>query len=83
MRRFVRSFFIRRKAQVTVIQDGALRQFEVWIWRAGETAVTLLRHFPYGIGASHFVKDVAVRAAHEVVDAEKHRIAVTADDAEP
>ncbi len=71
MRRFVRTFFARRKAQVTVIQDGASRQFEVWIWKAGETKLTLLHHFPYAIGASHFVKEVAVDRALEIVKAEK------------
>jgi hypothetical protein len=73
VRRFIRSFFIRRKAQVTVIQDGAQRQFEVWIWRAADHTLTLLRHFPYGLGASSFVKEVAVKAALEIVAAEKQR----------
>ena len=71
MRRFVRSFFIRRKAQVTVIQDGAQRQFEIWIWRAGDHSLTLLDRYPYAIGASDFVKAIAVQRALGVVADEK------------
>ncbi|MES2341699.1 MAG: hypothetical protein V4597_08475 [Pseudomonadota bacterium] len=70
MRRFVRSFFVRRKAQVTVIQDGDSRQFEVWVWRP-RTAPAMVRHFPYAPGAASFVRDVAVRAAVDLASAEK------------
>lgn len=73
MRRFVRSFFVRRKAQVTVIQDGEARQFEVWLWTAAGNAMTMIHHYPYAPGASAVVKGIAVKAAAARADAEKGR----------
>ncbi len=48
MRRFVRSFLVKRRAQVTVVQDGRARAFEVWVWHAQDGHVTLAETLPYG-----------------------------------
>ena len=73
MRRFVRTFFVKRRAQVTVLQDSGLRQFEVYRWRAeapqgdGLERVTT---FPYAEGGQDFVKEAAVSTARQIVGRE-------------
>ncbi len=78
MRRFIRSFFVRRRQQVTVVQDGTARQFEIWVWRAADHTLTLERHYPYGPGGADFVRDVAVREAKQMAETEKRRGALQA-----
>lgn len=66
MRRFVRTFFVKRHAQVTVLQDGDLRAFEVLRWRASERTVEKVASFPYPQDppeAKESVKEIAVAEA--------------------
>ncbi len=71
MRRFVRTFFAKRRAQVTVVQDSAVREFEVHVWRA-DTGLVRVARYPYAPGgtAAHYVKDVAVAEARRLVAVE-------------
>lgn len=65
MRRFVRTFLVRRRGQFTVIQDSELRLFEVWRFSAAFGLETIAR-YPYAAndrGAEDFVRGVAVREA--------------------
>ncbi len=73
MRRFVKSIFVRRHLQVTVIQDGKARQFEIWVWRAADHSLTMRHHYPYAPGASSFVKTIAVTEAVRIAAEAKAR----------
>lgn len=70
MRRFVRTFFIKRHAQITVLEDSAARAFIVYRWRSGDETVTQLATFPYEPGMSPEIRPAAIAAAKRAVEEE-------------
>lgn len=71
MRRFVRTFFVKRSGQVTVLQDSTAREFEIWRWTA-QGGLVLVTKYPYADapGAMGFVRETALAAAKRIVDEE-------------
>ena len=48
MRRFVRSYSVKRAHMVTVVKDTAARTFEVWLWTLQDGAPhSVVGTFPY------------------------------------
>jgi hypothetical protein len=66
VRRFVRSHLIKRLAQVTVVQDGTGRRFEVLVWRSEARELYLAAAYGYEPGRSFEARDNALAAAHEL-----------------
>ncbi len=69
----MRSFFVRRKAQVTVIHDGVARQFEVWVFKPTVSESRMVRHFPYSPGCTAAARETAVESAKGYADLERGR----------
>ena len=66
MRRFVKSYNVRRHCQYTVVQDGDSRQFEVIRWRAGARDLETVETIPYDPdvpGNREYVRLLAIDAA--------------------
>jgi hypothetical protein len=71
MRRFIKTLFVRRAAQFTVIQDGEARQFELWRWKPAGNGLDRVQVFPYAPGADAFARDAAVAECQRMHAAEK------------
>jgi hypothetical protein len=68
MRRFVKTFLVRRRGQFTVIQDGEKRVFEVWHWSA-EHGLSTAARLPYARDdrrAEGYVRGAAIREAERL-----------------
>lgn len=70
MRRFVKTFFVKRLGQVTVLQDGGTREVEVWRWRAAERQIVKVTSFPYAPGCAIIARTAAIVVARQLADAE-------------
>lgn len=71
MRRFVKTIFVKRLAQLTVLQDGATREVEVWRWRAQERQIIKLTSFPYASGGALVAREAAIREARRLAAIEE------------
>lgn len=71
MKRFIRTLFVKRVAQITVVHDSDASEFVVLRWRAasGQT-VERLKAFPYEPGRSSVGKDEAIGYMKTVHEAE-------------
>jgi hypothetical protein len=47
VRKFVKTYLVRRRGQFTVIEDSSARVFEVWRWSA-ESGLEVIGRYPYG-----------------------------------
>lgn len=77
MRRFIKTFFVKRVAQITVLQDGSDRSFEVLVWRAA-TGLMQGKKFYYAPGASIVARDAALTEAKRLLEAETPKITICA-----
>ncbi len=78
MRRFIRSFFVKRRAQVTVIQDSTSREFVIYLWRAGATGLHRIKSLPYDEGTlPSAVRPVAIAEAKRISETERGDEAAT------
>lgn len=68
MRTFVKTHFVKRSAQITVIHDSETREFEVWKWTATEGLVRVTA-FVHAAGASVVAKESAMKYARGLYEA--------------
>lgn len=74
MKRFIKTYTVRRFVQFTVIQDGERRTFTVQRWAAEDDTTEAIQAFPYQ-AESPFdlqrVRGVAIAAAFQLAEAER------------
>lgn len=70
MRRFVRTHFVRRVCQYTVVQDSQAGAFELWRFSA-EAGLAVVAKYAYDRDTEHDVRGVAVRFAGLLAEAER------------
>lgn len=70
MRRFVRSYLVKRIAQYTVVHDDALRCFEVWCYTA-ETGLASSAVYAYTPSQKDAAREAALRDARAKATAAK------------
>lgn len=70
MRRFVKSYLVKRLAQYTVVNDDTLQGFEVWRYSA-ELGLTCLQTFPYRPSTKDGAREAALRRARELATRDK------------
>ena len=72
MKRFIKTYTVKRHLQFTVVQDGDAQQFEVQRWAAEDRTPEVIVVFSYPAGAPERARLDAITEAHRLAKAEQH-----------